>query len=175
MWLAELHLSSLHLIGLMVYSFARISAALMVRVDDYFVSGERYWVRLQEKRGRRHEMPVHPVLEEYLDSYIQSWGRREPATAPLFRANVRSGELLSRSMSRNEAYRMIRRRADENGLSCGICCHSFRATGITIYLSNGGTLEKAQAMAGHKSPQTTKLYDRTDDAVTLKEVERIVI
>jgi site-specific recombinase XerD len=163
------------LIGLMVFSFARISAALMMRVDDYFVIGGRHWIRLREKRGRRHEMPVHPVLEEYIDSYIQSWGRLEPATAPLFEAYGVSGEVLPRSMSRTEAYRMVRRRADENGLGCGICCHSFRATGITIYLSNGGTLERAQAMAGHKSPQTTKLYDRTDDAVTLKEVERIII
>jgi integrase len=144
----------------------------MMRIDDYFVSGGRHWIRLREKRGRRHEMPVHPVLKEYIDSYIQSWRQPKPATAPLFRVDGLSGESRSRSMSRTEAYRMVRRRA---GLSCGICCHSFRATGITIYLRDGGTLERAQAMAGHKSPKITKLYDRTDDAVTLKEVERIII
>ena len=56
-----------------------------------------------------------------------------------------------------------------------IGCHTFRATGITAYLENGGTLEKAQIMAAHESPRTTKLYDRTNDQVTLDEVERIAL
>ena len=55
------------------------------------------------------------------------------------------------------------------------CCHTFRATGITAYLSNGGTLEHAQQIAGHASPKTTKLYDRTADTITVDEIERIVI
>jgi integrase/recombinase XerD len=42
-------------------------------------------------------------------------------------------------------------------------------------LKNGGTIEKAQAIANHESPRTTKLYDRTSDEITLDEVERIVI
>jgi len=50
-----------------------------------------------------------------------------------------------------------------------IGCHTFRATGITAYLEAGGTLENAQAMAAHKSPRTTKLYDRTGDEITLDE------
>ena len=70
---------------------------------------------------------------------------------------------------------MIQRRAREAGLSADICCHTFRATGITAYLENGGTLENAQLMAAHESPHTTKLYDRTGDEITLDEVERIVI
>jgi integrase/recombinase XerD len=49
----------------------------------------------------------------------------------------------------------------------------FRATGITIYLTNGGDLEKAQQMAAHESPRTTELYDRTNDAVSLDEVEKV--
>ena len=56
---------------------------------------------------------------------------------------------------------MIQRRAKKAGILTAICCHSFRATGITNYLEHGGTLEKAQAMAAHESPKTTKLYDRT--------------
>ena len=55
------------------------------------------------------------------------------------------------------------------------CCHTFRATGITAYLENGGTIENAQAIAAHESPRTTKLYDRTSDEITLDEVERIAI
>ena len=61
------------------------------------------------------------------------------------------------------------------GLPASTCCHTFWATGITAYLSNGGTLEHAQQIASHASPRTTKLYDRTADTVTLDEIERIVI
>jgi integrase len=70
---------------------------------------------------------------------------------------------------------MIKRRAKAAGLPERICCHTFRATGITAYLENGGTIEKAQAIAAHESPRTTKLYDRTSDEITLDEIERILI
>ena len=78
-------------------------------------------------------------------------------------------------MSQADAWRMIRRRAKTAGIKAPIGCHTFRATGITAYLENGGTLEHAQAMAAHESPRTTKLYDRTGDEITLDEVERISI
>jgi integrase len=78
-------------------------------------------------------------------------------------------------MHRIDAYRMIQRRAAAMGLKGRLNCHTFRATGITIYLDAGGTLENAQAIAAHESPKTTKLYDRTGDAITLAEVERIKI
>jgi integrase len=61
------------------------------------------------------------------------------------------------------------------GLPETICCHTFRSTGITAYLSNGGTIEKAQQLANHESPKTTRLYNRTSDQITLDEAERIVI
>ena len=70
---------------------------------------------------------------------------------------------------------MIKRRAAAAELPPSTCCYTFRATGITAYLSNGGTLEHTQRIAGHASPQTTKLYDRTADTVTADEIERIVI
>ena len=70
---------------------------------------------------------------------------------------------------------MIKRRAAAaRVLPPSTCCHTFRATGITAYLSTGGTLEHAQQIAGHASPKTTKLYDRTADTVTVDEIERIV-
>jgi integrase/recombinase XerD len=78
-------------------------------------------------------------------------------------------------MNRVDVYRMMLRRARDAGLNARVCCHTFRATGITAYLENGGTLENAQAMAAHESPRTTKLYDRTGDEITLDEVERITI
>ena len=78
-------------------------------------------------------------------------------------------------MSRIDVWRMVRRRAKGAELDADICCHTFRATGITAYLENGGTLENAQLMAAHESLRTTKLYDRTGDEITLDEVERIAI
>jgi integrase len=71
---------------------------------------------------------------------------------------------------------MVKRRAMAVGIGIErICCHTFRATGITAYLENGGTIEHAQAIAAHESPRTTKLYDRTNDTLTLDEIERIAI
>ena len=68
---------------------------------------------------------------------------------------------------------MIKRRAKAASLPYSTCCHTFRATGITAYMLNGGTLEHAQQIAAHQSPRTTKLYDRTKDEISLDEVERI--
>jgi site-specific recombinase XerD len=164
------------LIGLMAYSFARVSAAIGMRVEDYYGQGKRWWVRLHEKGGKRHEMPCHHNLEAYLDAYLEAARIGETKKSPLFRsARGRTGQLTESAMDRVDVYRMIRRRARDAGLDAKICCHTFRATGITAYLENGGTLENAQAMAAHESPRTTKLYDRTRDEITLDEVERIAI
>ncbi|MBV9826088.1 MAG: tyrosine-type recombinase/integrase [Alphaproteobacteria bacterium] len=164
------------LIGVMTYAFARIGAVVAMRVEDYYPNGKRWWLRLHEKGGKRHEMPVHHKLEAFIDEYVTAAGIGEDGKAPLFRtARGRTGALTAEPMHRIDAYRMIRRRAAEAGFKQKLGCHVFRATGITAYLEAGGTLENAQAMAAHESPRTTKLYDRTDDAVTLDEVERIKI
>jgi site-specific recombinase XerD len=164
------------LIGLMAYSFARVSAAIGMRVEDYYGQGKHWWLRLHEKGGKRHEMPCHHNLETYLDAYLEVAGTGGVRKSPLFRsARGRTGVLTESAMDRVDVYRMIRRRARDAGLDADICCHTFRATGITAYLENGGSLENAQAMAAHESPRTTKLYDRTGDEITLDEVERIVI
>jgi site-specific recombinase XerD len=78
-------------------------------------------------------------------------------------------------MSQADAYFMIRRRAAAAGIATKIGNHTFRATGITEYLRNGGKLEVAQQMANHESARTTGLYDRRNDQVSLDEVEWIVI
>lgn len=164
------------LIALMAYSFARVGAAVAMRVEDYYGQGKRWWVRLHEKGGKRHEMPAHHNLEAYLDSYLEAAMLGEAKKTPLFRsARGRTAVLTETAMHRIDVYRIIRRRARDAGLDADICCHTFRATGITAYLENGGTLENAQAMAAHESPRTTKLYDRTGDEITLDEVERIAI
>lgn len=164
------------IIAAMVYSFARVSAMLTMKVEDYYSQGKRSWVRLHEKGGKQHEMPAHHNLEDYLDAYVTAAGIAADRKGPLFRsAKGKTGTLTANRMAQPDVWRMIRRRAKHAGIKTQIGCHSFRATGITNYLENAGTLEKAQAMANHESPRTTKLYDRTRDQVTLDEVERIAI
>jgi site-specific recombinase XerD len=164
------------LIATMVYSFARISAVLAMRVEDYYPNGKRWWIRLHEKGGKFHEVPVHHKAEEYLDAYLKAAGLADDAKGPLFRsAKGKSKTLTDKALRRNNALDMIKRRALAAGLPARVCCHTFRATGITAYLEAGGTIEKAQQIAAHESPKTTKLYDRTSDQITLNEIERIAI
>ena len=164
------------LIGLMVYSFARIGAALAMRVEDVFVQNRRLWVRLHEKGGKRHEMPCHHNLEEYLAAYLDGCELREDRKGPLFRTIARGTKRLSDTpLPQANAFQMVRRRAVAADIETAIGNHSFRATGITAYLKNGGTLERAATMANHASTRTTQLYDRRPDDVTLDEVERVLI
>jgi site-specific recombinase XerC len=164
------------LIGLMVYSFARIGAALGMAIEDVYMQNRRLWVRLREKGGKRHAMPCHHNLDEYLVAYLDGAGLRNDPKGPLFRTIGRGTRLLTRTvLPQANAYAMIRRRAASAGIETKLGNHSFRATGITAYLKNGGTLEKAAAMANHASTRTTQLYDRRRDEVSLDEVERIVI
>lgn len=163
------------LIGLMVYTFARIGAVVTMNRGDYFAVGKRWWVRLHEKGGKEHQVPVHHEAEELLDAYLEASGSLLlPSSAPLFRTLRGRTQVLSPNrLSGNDALCMVKRRARAAGLPTSIGCHTFRATGITAYLNNGGTLEKAQQIANHASPQTTKLYDRTGDDITFDEIQRI--
>jgi integrase/recombinase XerD len=165
------------LIGLMVYTFARVGAALRMQVEDYFVQGRRGWVRLHEKGGKLHSLPCHHNLEKWLDEYIAAAGIAGDKKGNLFRtAADRSGRTLTtNALYQQDAYRMIGRRAAAAGIKTEIGCHTFRATGITTYLKNGGRLEIAQQMANHESARTTGLYDRRGDDISLDEVERIMI
>jgi integrase/recombinase XerD len=164
------------LIGVMVYSFARISAVVGMRVEDYYPNGIRRWIRLHEKGGKFHEVPAHHNADAYLDAYLEAAGIAEQRKSPLFRsAEGKTGRLTDQPLRRNNALDMVKRRAKAAGLSDRVSCHTFRATGITAYLENGGTIEHAQQIAAHESPKTTKLYDRTNDRITLDEVEKIVI
>ena len=84
-------------------------------------------------------------------------------------------ECVGAGFAAAECLEVLQRRALACGLDTRICCHTFRATGITTYLKNGGKLELAQQMANHESARTTGLYDRRGDQVSLDEVERILI
>jgi integrase/recombinase XerC len=160
----------------MVYSFARIGAALGMTVEDVFTQNRRLWVRLCEKGGKRYAMPCHHNLEEYLTGYLDGAELSGDPKGPLFRTIGRgTGKLTRTVLPQANAYAMIGRRAAAAGIAMKLGNHSFRATGITAHLKNGGTLEKAAAMANHASTRTTQLYDRRRDELSLDEVERIVI
>jgi integrase/recombinase XerD len=163
------------LIGLMVFSFARVGAANTLRVGDYFENEKRWWLRLHEKGGKRHEVPCHHTLAQYLDGWISAAGFGGDKKAWLFCSIGKANRLTKKRLDTNDVLRMIKRRAKAAGLPYSTCCHTFRATGITTYLKNGGTLEHAQQIAAHESPRTTKLYDRTRDEISRDEIERIEI
>ena len=119
------------LIGLMVYTFARVGAAISMKVEDFFVQGRRGWVRLHEKGGKEHEMPTHHNLDRYLEEYIRAAGIAEDRKSPLFRTTRgRSGELTANPLLQSDVWRMIGRRALAAGIETEIGCHTFRATGI---------------------------------------------
>jgi integrase/recombinase XerD len=163
------------LIGVMVFSFARVSAVIGMNVADYYPDGKRWWFRLHEKGGKFHEVPAHHSAEEYVDEYLQAAAISEDTKSPIFRSVDRRRLLTERRIHRIEVLAMVKRRARAAGLPDRIGCHTWRASGITAYLLNGGTLEKAQQIAAHSSARTTKLYDRRNDELTLDEIERILI
>ncbi len=164
------------LVAVMAFTFARVSAVVGLKVEDYYAQKKRWWLRLREKNGKVHEMPCHHHLESYLDAYIKTSGIAEDRKGPLFRAAIgRTGQLSERPLSRTDVWYMVRRRAAHAKIATAIGCHTFRATGITDYLTNGGKLEVAQRMAGHANARTTGLYDRRNDDINLSEVERIGI
>ena len=163
------------LIGIMVYSFARVGAMVKTDVEDVYLNSRRLWIRLHEKGGKYHEMPLHHNAEDYLTAYLDAGALHGERGNPLFRTLDRRRNLSENRMHRNDVLDMVKRHARHAGLNPDICCHTFRATGITEYMRNGGTLEKAQQMAAHASSRTTNMYNRVNDTVTLDEVEKVVI
>ena len=164
------------IIAVMTYTFARVGAVVALTVEDYFPQKKRWWLRLHEKNGKVNEMPCHHKLEAYLDAYIKAAGIEGDRKGPLFRSAIGKTKKLSGGpMSRTDVWHMVRRRASDAGIETPIGCHTFRATGITDYLTNGGRIEVAQRMAGHSNAKTTGLYDRRNDDVSVGEVERIGI
>src|ERR1700704_5849671 len=97
-------------------------------------------------------MPVHHLLEQILDEYIEAAGLQ--SGQPLFQSvNSAGTEVTGRALNRYNAWAAIRKRAKAAGFLTPVGCHTWRATGITIYLENDGRLEHAQQMAGHESPR----------------------
>jgi site-specific recombinase XerD len=177
-----LGLRDVALISLMLFALSRIGAAKALKVGDLFTRQHRLWVRLHEKGGKVHEMPCHHTLETALCAWLGASGLQQQPKAALFPscphrvsdANA-SWVLTGKPITQQGAYHVIRKRAAAAGIAGAIGNHSMRGSGITAYLKNGGTLEKARDMANHATTSTTQLYDRRSDDVTLDEVERILI
>jgi integrase len=163
------------LIATLTYSFARIGAALKMKVNNLRPRGAGWTIRLHEKGGKHHPMPCHHALAEALHAYIAAAGIAEDRKGWLFRTFPRA--------RRHHTFRAAQGPAGRLAYDPPARCNSWNnrrnrlslvpATGITAYLSNGGALEHTQEMAAHESPRTTKLYDRTKDRLTQDEVERI--
>lgn len=164
------------IIALMTYTFARVGALVAMNVEDYYAQGKRWWVRLHEKGGKLHEVPAHHKLEEYLDAYLDAAKLWDDKRGPLFRGvRGRTQTLTGLRFQRRGVLKMVQRRQADTGLETDICCHTFRATGITNFLERGGTVDEAQKIANHESSRTTGLYDRRGDKITLDAIEKISI
>ena len=165
------------LIATIIYTFARIGAVTAMTVEDVFTQQLRLWLRLHEKGGKHHDVPCHHALELDLAAYMDAAQLRGCPRAPLFQSLARGAEafpqLSGKSLSQSLAWEMVQRRVGAAGLLTSVSNRTFRATGITTYLKNGGTIERAAAMANHASTRTTQLYDRRPDDVTIEDVERI--
>jgi integrase len=134
------------LLATLTYGFARIGAALKMRVEDLESKGTGWLIRLHEKGGKQ-QMPCHHALAEALHAYIAAASIAADKKGLLFRTSRgHTGTVLSdQPMTQVDAWRMVRKRALAAGIMAPIGNHSFRATGITAYLTNGGTLEHAQS------------------------------
>ena len=154
--------------------------SLKEAIDTDSVCSGAAFVRTQQVFGYLSIQPATYVActaAYYVDAYLAAAGIAEDRRGPLFRSCQpgRRDALQDRAMSRLSALKMIKRRARKAGLTAEICAHSFRGTGITEYLRNGGDLEIAARIAGHVSIRTTQLYNRLPEEISLDEIERIHI
>lgn len=165
-------------ISVMLFSFARVTAVTNMTLADYYTQGKRSFFRMTDKGSKYHQVPAHHKAVDWLDEYIEAAGIEGETDKPLFRSMIRKGKLYQlkdTGLSSRSSLKMVKRRALRAGLPSDICNHTFRGTGITNYLRNGGKIEVAAQIAGHESIETTQLYDHTDDDISLDEIERIVI
>jgi len=163
------------IVALMVLQFSRVSALINMQVKDYYCQGKRSHFRFFGKGGEEFSMPAHHKAEEFTDEYLDAARIRDERNGPLFRRVGKHGELTLEPLTRRAVLKMVKRRARAVGLPENIGCHSFRATAITIYRNNGGSLDGAQRLARHKQSKTTQLYDHSGDEITLDEVERVAV
>ena len=164
------------LFAVLLYGWARVSAVVALKVEHYYERKGERWLRLHEKRGKIHEVPVHSKAREAIDQWLLASDLASKPAAPLFPAFGKDKKTIElRHMGRTSVWKLVQARALASGLQKRVCCHSFRATGITEYMNSGGTIEIARQIAGHKSSSTTRIYDRSRDRLTIEETERVQI
>jgi site-specific recombinase XerD len=159
------------IIAIMGYTFGRVSAVVGVKRGDYRHEGKRARLRLLEKGNKEKLVWLHREAEEFLDAYVAAAGI-DDKEAPLFQSVDKAHRFSGEAITRRNMLCVVKARCAAVGLSEEFCNHTFRGTGITVFLHNGGALEAAQDMANHSDPRTTKLYDRRKDLATLSEIER---
>jgi len=165
------------IVGILVYTAARVGAVAKLRVRDYFDAGDQFCLRFTEKGGKSRDIPVRHDLQQFLTSYFATAGTASAAhDAPVFRTAVRrTKQLTEHPMTPSDIGRMVKRRMRDANLPSRLSPHSFRVATITDLLSQGVPLEDVQHLAGHADPRTTRLYDRRQRRVTRNIVERISI
>ena len=165
------------IVGILVYTAARVGAVAKIRHGDFYDAGDQYCLRFNEKGGKSREIPVRHDLRGFLLDYLRAAGLDySDKTSPLFRTTTRrTKQLTTRSMTADDMSRMVKRRLRDAGLPLRLSPHSFRVCTLTDLLSQGVPLEDVQMLAGHADPRTTRLYDRRHRQVTRNIVERISI
>ena len=169
------------LFSVLAYSWTRVSALTMLKVEDYYLRKGERWLRLEEKRGKIHEVPVHSKARDAIDLWLEASDLGSNPDAPLFPVFARDKKTFFRNaetlelkhLDRTGIWRLVQTRTRACGIKKRLCPHSFRATGITEYMNAGGALDIAQRIAGHSELSTTKIYDRSQDRVTIAEIERL--
>ena len=169
------------LFSVLAYSWARVSALVGLKVQNYYARKGGRWLRLEEKRGKIHEVPVHSKAREAIDQWLEASGLASNPEAPLFPAFAKDKKTFARDkkthqlrhLDRTRVWQLVQTGARACGIKKRVCPHSFRATGITEYMNNGGTIDIAQRIAGHSQLSTTQIYDHSKDRVTIAEIERI--
>jgi site-specific recombinase XerD len=165
------------IIGILIYTAARVGAIAKLRRADFYDLGDQYCLRFSEKGGKSREIPVRHDLRHFIWEYLVAGGLEySDKSSPLFRTTVRRTRTLTQfGMTPGDMGRMVKRRIRDVGLPDRLSPHSFRVTTITDLLSQGVPLEDVQNLAGHADPRTTRLYDRRQRKVTRNIVERISI
>jgi integrase/recombinase XerD len=164
------------LIAVLLFSWARIGALVAMTVRDYRGAGTpRATLLLHEKNGKDHIVPVHHLAAEYLDAYVAGANLAGQPDAPLWQNSPGHRGMLSGAvLTQRGALDIVKRRCSAARLPDDICNHSFRATGMTLYLeADGSDLESARQLAGHANIKTTQLYNRSGDRKRKAEVERV--
>jgi hypothetical protein len=145
-------------------------------VENYLSQKKRWWLRLHEETGKLNEMRCRHQLEEYLDASIGVAGLSDDRKGPLFRSAIgKTGHLSGKPLLRGDVWRMVRRRSADAGIETAIGRHTFRATGIADYLTNGGRIESRSAWPGTRTRKPRPSTTGANDDIGVGEVERIGI